>query len=92
MVVMITSGDWVTFVPTGCFQISTTIASNILGEVELTRVWWCPILWLPIAIIFGAECGCEYTSNVLFLNWMDGRIYWLCGPNWSPNSMPFNLF
>jgi hypothetical protein len=49
-------------------------------------------LWLPIGILYGVEWRCEYTSSALLLNWMDGGIYRLYGPNWPPNSMPSNLF
>ncbi len=75
----------------GCFQISVIIAFNTLGEAKLVRVWRCPIMWLPISILYGAECGCEYTFGTLLLNWMDGSICWLFGPNWPPNSMLLSL-
>ncbi len=92
MVIMITLGDLVTSILTGCFRISTTIVFNTLGEAELTQVWQCPIMWLPIGIFCGVECGCKYTFGFLLLNWIDGQICWLCGPNWPPNSMPLNIF
>jgi hypothetical protein len=38
MVIMITLGDLVTSILTGCFRISTTIVFNTLGEAELTQV------------------------------------------------------
>ncbi len=76
----------------GCLQISTIVAFDNLGEVKLTWMWRCPILRLPIGIIYGVKCGCEYTFGVLLLNWMDGWICQLHGPNWPLNSMPFNLF
>jgi len=62
-----------------------------LGEVVLTRVWQCSILWLLIGIFYGAKYGCEYISNFLLLNWMDGWICQLYNPNWLPNSMPLNM-
>jgi len=68
MIVMITLGDWVTFILVGCLQISAIVASNTLGEAKLNRIWWCPIQWLPIGILRGATCGYEYTSNILLLN------------------------
>ncbi len=52
----------------------------------------CSILWLPIGILYGAKCGCEYTFNSLLLIWIDGWICQFCGPSWLPNSMPLNLF
>ncbi len=75
-----------------CFQISTSVAFDTFCEVKLIGMWWCPILWLPISILCGVECGCEYTSGALLLNWMDWQICRLCSPNWPPNSMPLNLF
>ncbi len=58
----------------------------------LTQGQWCAILWLPIGIICGAECECKYTYGFLLLVWTYGKNCWLCGLNWLPNSMPFNLF
>jgi hypothetical protein len=69
-----TLNGWITSIPIGCFQISTIVASDIIGETKLIQVWWCPILWLPISIFYGAKCGCEYTFGTMFLNWMDERI------------------
>jgi hypothetical protein len=64
----------------------------MIGEVVLIWGWQCSILGLPIGILCGVECGWEYSFGSLFLVWIYGWIYWLCGPNWLPNSMPFNLF
>jgi hypothetical protein len=84
--------DQVTFILTHCFQILVTTTSETLGEDKVTWIWRCPILWLPIRILCGAKWGCEYTFGTLLLNWMDGWICRFCGPNWPPNSMPFNQF
>jgi len=92
MVVMITLNDWITYVPASYLRISITVAFETFGEVELIRVWRCSILWLPIGVICGVECGCEYTFGALLLNWMDGWIDRLYGPNWPLNSMFLNLF
>jgi hypothetical protein len=92
MVGMKKNKNWITSISTSCFWISASAISNILGEVELIQVWWCPILWLPIGILCGVEYGCEYNSGTMLLNWMDGWICQLYGPNWCPNSMPFNIF
>jgi hypothetical protein len=91
VVIMTTLGDWVTSILAYYFQILTIVIFDTLGEAKLTWVWWCPIMWLPIGILCGAECGCEYTSGALLLNWMDGRICRLYGPNWPPNSMPQSI-
>jgi hypothetical protein len=88
---MITWSSQLTSISTCCFWILTTFASNILSEVELTQVWQCPIVWLPIGILYDVECECKYTFGTLLLNWMDGQIYWLHGPNWPLNSMPLKL-
>jgi hypothetical protein len=91
VVVITTLGDWITSILIVCFRISTTTTFDTLDEIEFIRVWWCPILWLHIGILYGAECGCEYTSSTLRVIWMDGQIYRLCGPNWSLDSIFFNL-
>ncbi len=83
---------WITFIPTNCLRISTITTFDTRDEVEVIRIWQFPILWLPIGILCGAEWGCEYTYGTPFLNWMDGLICSLYGPNWPPNSMPFNMF
>jgi hypothetical protein len=67
-------------------------ASNTIGETMLIRNRRCSSLWLPIGIHYGVICGCEYPSSSLLLVWIDEQIYWLCGPNWLPNSMLLNLF
>jgi small-conductance mechanosensitive channel len=43
VVIMMTLGDWVTYVLASCIWIATTATSNTLGEVKLTWVWQCPI-------------------------------------------------
>ncbi len=86
--VITTSSDWITPIPTGCFQVSTTITFYTLNEVVFIQGRWCSIMWLPIGILFGAECGCEYTFSSLLLSWINERMCQLCGPN----SMPLNLF
>ncbi len=91
MLVITSLSDWMTSIISGCLRISTTTTFDILGKNELIRVWWCPILWLPIGILCGAKCGCEYTFNILLVNWMDGWICQLCGPNWPFNSMLLTL-
>jgi hypothetical protein len=68
VVVMTTFGDWITSILVGCLWISTTIASDILGETKLIQVCRCPIMWLRIGIFCGAECGREYTFGTLFLD------------------------
>jgi hypothetical protein len=65
MVVIPASSDWVTTILEGHFQVSTTTTSGTIGEVVLIRGRRCSILWLPIGIFYGAECGCKYTSNFL---------------------------
>jgi len=92
MVVIPALNDWVSFIPTCCFRVSTIIASNTIGEIVLTWNWHCSSLWLPIGILCGAICGCEYPSGYLLLVWIDERICQLCGPNWLPISMPPILF
>ncbi len=92
MVVMTTLSDWITFILIAYLWFLTTTASNTVCEVVLVQIWWYSIMWLPIGSLRGAECGCEYTFGSLLLNWMDGWIYWLYGPNWLPNSMSFSLF
>ncbi len=88
-----TLSGWRTFIPTCYFQISTTSIFDTLGEVDVIQIWWCPILWLPIGILYGAKYGCECTSNTLLSNWIDGQICRLCGRNWlTPNSRLLNLF
>jgi hypothetical protein len=67
----------------------TKLVKILMHHNDLRR---CSIMWLPIGIFYGVECGCKYTSSSLFPVWIDGWIYQLCGPNWLPNSMPFNLF
>jgi hypothetical protein len=54
VVIKITLGDLVTSILAGCLRISTIVASDTLGVVELTRVSQCPILWLPVGILCGA--------------------------------------
>jgi hypothetical protein len=68
LVDIITLSGWITSIPEGCFWISTIVASYTFGEVELIQVWWFPILCLPIGILCGVKCGCEYTSGTLFPN------------------------
>jgi hypothetical protein len=63
--------DWMTLISTGYLRIFAIDTSNTLGEIELTWIWRCPILWLPIGILCGVECRCEYTFAIMFLNWMD---------------------
>ncbi len=84
--------SWVTFISISYLRILTIVTFDTLSEVEFIWVWLCPILWLPIGIRCGTEWGCDYIFDTLLLNWMDGWIYQLCGPNWPPNSMPLNLF
>jgi hypothetical protein len=60
------------------------------SHLSPSRSWEC--VKLPIGILYGVKWKCEYTSRTLFLNWMDGWICRLYGPNWLPNSMPLNLF
>jgi hypothetical protein len=83
--------DWVTSILVGCLRFLTIATSYTICEVALARVYLYSILWLPIGSLYGAKCGCEYTSGFLFLNWMDGWICRLYGPNWLPNSMPLSL-
>jgi len=93
LVVSITSlSSWVTFILISCLWILTIVTFGTFSEVEFIWVWLCPIMWLPIGIRCGAEWGCDYISSTLLLNWMDGWICQLCGPNWPSNSMPLNLF
>jgi len=47
---------------------------------------------LPIGILCGAVCGCEYPYGIFFLVWINEPICRLCGPNWLPNFMPLNQF
>jgi uncharacterized protein YaiE (UPF0345 family) len=35
VVVIPTSSDWVTITPTSCFQVSTTVAFDMIGETML---------------------------------------------------------
>jgi len=92
VVVIPALSDGVITIPIGCLWVSTTVVFDTIGEILLIGRWQCSIQWLPIGMLCGAKCGCEYTSGSLLLVWMDGRIYRLYGPNWLPNSMPFNLF
>ncbi len=78
---MTTLNDWVTFIVARYLWISVTTIFDTLNEAELIWVWWCHMLWLPIGILCGVECGCKYTFGILLLNWMDGWIYRLCGSN-----------
>jgi len=81
MVIIPTSSDWVTPIPTCCFQVSTTTTSNTIGEVVLMQDQWCYNLRLPINIHYGVVCGCEYPSSFLLMVGIDGQIYQLYGPN-----------
>ncbi len=92
VVVIPTSNDWITLNVTSCFQVSTTAISNTISEIVLIRGQRCSILWLPIGIFCGAECGCEYTCGSLLLTRIDRQICRLYSPKWLPNSMPLNLF
>ncbi len=92
MVVIPPLNDWVITTIVSCLQVSIIAIFDTIGGVVLTRGWWRSILWLPIGIFCGVECGCEYTFGSLLLVWIDGWICQLCNPNWFPNSMLFNLF
>ncbi len=87
-----TLSDWITFILASCLRVSTITTFDTLGEAVLTLIRWCSNLWLPISILYGGECGCEYTSSFLLLIWIDGRICRLWSLNWLPNSMPLSLF
>ncbi len=92
VVIMTTLNDWIISILVNCLWVLIIVAFDIIGEVVLTWVQQCSILWLPIGSFYGVKCGWEYIFGFLFLNWMDGWIYWLYGPNWLPNSMPLSLF
>ncbi len=92
MVVILALNDWITPTPTYYFWVSIIVASDTIGGAMLTRDRWCSILRLPIGIHCDAICGCECPFGSLLLVKIDEWIYWLCGPNWLPNSMPLNLF
>jgi hypothetical protein len=92
MVVILALGDFVTLTPTCCLWVSIIVTSDIIGGTMLIWYWRCYSMWLPISILCGAICGCEYPSSSLLLVWIDWRIYWICGPNWLPNFMPLILF
>jgi hypothetical protein len=93
LVVVITAlNDWISSILVGCIRVSTIVTFYTLGEVVLTLVQQCSNLWLPINILCGVECGCEYISSFLLVMWTNGHICQLCAPTWFPNSMPFNLF
>ncbi len=72
VVVILVSSDWITLIPTCCFQVSTIAASDIIGGIVLIQNWWCSNLWLPIGILCGVECGCKYTFGFLLLVWIYG--------------------
>jgi hypothetical protein len=91
MVVITTLSDWISSIPKGYFQVLAIATSNILGEVMLIRIQQCSIMWLRIGILYGVECGCEYTSGSMFLDWIDGWICQLYSPNCLPNSMPLSI-
>jgi hypothetical protein len=86
-IVIFVVSDWGTIIPTSCLQVSTIVAFDMIGEVVFTWGWWCSILWLPIGILCGVECGCKYTSISLLVVWINERICQLYDPNWLPNSM-----
>jgi len=65
MVDILASSDWVTTILEGHLQVSTNITFGTISEVVLIRGRQCSILWLPIGIFYGAECGCKYTSSFL---------------------------
>jgi len=67
VVVILVSSDWITLIPTCCFEVSTIVASDIIGGIVLIWNWWCFNLWLPIGILYGVECGCKYTFGFLLL-------------------------
>ncbi len=92
VVFILALSDCVTPIPACCFRVSITVAFDIIGGTMLFRYWRCSSQWLPIGILYGAICGCEYPSGSLLLVWIDGRICSIYGPNWLPNSMPLNLF
>ncbi len=91
MVVILASSNWIILTLACCLWVLTTITFDIIGGVVLTQDQCCSNLWLPIGILCGAKCGCEYPSGPLLLVWIDGWICWLCGPNRFPTSMPLNL-
>jgi hypothetical protein len=81
MIVISILRDRVTSIPIGYFRVSTIVNFNTFGEVVLIIVQWCSNLWLPISILYGAQCGCAYTSDSLLLIWIDGWICWFYSPN-----------
>jgi hypothetical protein len=92
VVIILALSDWVTHTLACYFHVSTITISDTIDEAMLTWNRPCSSLQLPIGILCGAVCGCEYLSNSLLLVWINEQICQLCGPNWLPNSMLLNLF
>jgi hypothetical protein len=92
VVIIPTSSDWTTPTLMCCYWVLTTAVFDTIGGVVLAQNWQCSNLRLPIGIHDVVVCACEYPFGSLLLIWIDGRICWLCGPNWFPNSMPLNMF